>query len=168
METKIKISIRPPKMSDLDSCLKMINSLVEERAMLTIQKKVNRKEEKEYLEKIIKNDKSIHLFLIINGEVMGNARVSMKDKTMSHIGELGISLRKEARGLGLGKKLFKEVMEKAIKKFKPRIITLDVYAKNKVALSLYKKMGFQKIGLIKEGTQYFGKYEDVIMMAKYF
>lgn len=38
---KQKIIIRPPKISDLDSSLEMINSLVEEKAMLTVQKKVN-------------------------------------------------------------------------------------------------------------------------------
>lgn len=163
----MKVSIRGPKISDLDSCLKMANSLVEERAMLTIQKKLTRKEEKEYLERIIKDKKSVHLFLIIDGEVMGNARMDIGDKTKSHIGSLGISLKKEVRGLGLGEKLFKEIMKTGIKKFGPKILTLDVYAKNKIACNLYKKMGFQKIGTIKGGTRHFGRYEDIILMVKY-
>jgi RimJ/RimL family protein N-acetyltransferase len=162
-----KILMRPPRMSDIDSCLKMINSLVEERAMLTIQKKLTYKEEKEYLEKIIKDKNSLHLFLIINGEVMGNARIAMCIGTGSHVGELGISLRREVRGRGLGEKLFKEIVNKAVKRFKLKIITLNVYAKNKIAQNLYRKMGFQKIGTIRGGTQYFGKYEDVIIMVKY-
>lgn len=164
---KIKFLIRPPRMSDLDSCLKMINSLVEERAMLTIQKKLTRREEKSYFEKILNSKNSIHLFLIIDGEVMGNARMDMGSKTKSHIGELGISLKKEARGLGLGEKLFKEIIKAGVKKFKPRIITLDVHAKNKIARNLYEKTGFKKIGTIKGGTQYYGKYDDIVMMVKY-
>jgi len=60
---KPKIEIRPPKMSDLNSLLEMINSLVDEKAFITIQKKLTRKEEKEYLEKIIKDKNAIH-FLI--------------------------------------------------------------------------------------------------------
>ncbi len=162
-----KILMRPPKMSDLESSLRMINSLVEEKAMLTVQKKLTLKEEKEYLEKIIKDRNSIHLFLIIDKEVMGSARVNKNNGTKNHIGELGISLRKEARGKGLGEKLTKEVISKAIKKFKLKIITLEVYSKNKIAQNLYKKMGFQKVGIIKEGIKYFDTYEDVVIMVKY-
>jgi hypothetical protein len=32
-----KIVIRPPKISDIDSSLEMINSLVEERAMISVE-----------------------------------------------------------------------------------------------------------------------------------
>jgi len=162
-----KILIRPPKMSDLESCLEMVNSLIEEKSMLTIQKKLTIKEERGYLEGIIKDKNSLHLFLIIDGEVMGSARISKKEGVLNHIGELGISIKKEARGKGLGKKLLKEVLNKAIKKFSLKIVTLDVFVKNKIAQNLYKKLGFQKVGIIKKGIQYFGEYEDVMIMAKY-
>ena len=164
---KLKIVIRPPKMSDLDSLLEMINSLVEERAMITIQNKLTLKEEKKYLQKIIKDKNSIHLFLIIDGKVMGNARIFRHEGTKNHIGEMGISIKKEARGLGLGERLFKKVMEEGIKKFKLKIVILDVYGRNKIAQGLYKKIGFKIIGKIKGGTNYYGEYEDVIIMAKY-
>lgn len=164
---KPKIEIRPPKMSDLNSLLTMINSLVEEKAMITVQKKNTLEQEKEYLEKIIKDKESIHLFLIIDGEVMGNVRIARLKSAKSHIGELGISIRKEARGLGLGKKLINEILIQAIKKFKLKIIILEVHCRNKIAQGLYKKIGFKKIGIIKKGVQYYGKYEDYMVMAKY-
>ncbi len=129
MNQKQKIEIRPPKMSDLNSLLTMINSLVEEKAMLTIQKKATLKEERKYLKGIIKDKETIHLLLLINGEVMGKAEVVKLKNIRNHIGELGISIKKEARGLGLGEKLFKEVSKQAIKKLKLKIITLDVHAK---------------------------------------
>jgi RimJ/RimL family protein N-acetyltransferase len=164
---KQKIEIRAPKLSDLNSLLLMINSLVEEKAMLTVQNKIIRKEEEKYLKGIIEDKKSLHLFLIINDEVMGSARIAIGSNTRAHVGELGISLRKEARGIGLGERLLKEIMKISIKEFKLKIVTLDVYAKNKIAQNLYKKVGFQKIGIIKGGAQYFGKYEDIVIMAKY-
>ena len=164
---KQKIEIRPPKISDLNSLLSMINSLVEERAMITVQSRVNIKEEREYLKKIVKDKNAIYLFLIINGEVMGSARIAKKENVKNHVGELGISIRKEARGLGLGKKLFKKVLEDGTKKFKLKIVTLDVFGNNKIAQNLYKKMGFKKIGTIKNGAKYYEKYENDILMAKY-
>ena len=61
---------------------------------------------------------------------------------------------KEYRRLGIGKKLIKKIIEQA-KKTETKIISLNVVAGNKVAISLYSKMGFiqekqgQNIRLIK-------------------
>ncbi|MFZ3057577.1 MAG: GNAT family protein [Minisyncoccales bacterium] len=164
---KQKIEIRPPKMSDLDSLLAMINSLVEEKAMIIVQDKVTLEQEKNYLKGIIKSKNAIFLFLIIDGKVMGSAGITKYENIKSHIGEMGIIIKKEARGLGLGEKLFKKVMEEGIKKFKLRIVILDVFKGNKIAQNLYKKLGFQKAGLIKGGEKYYNQYVDNVMMAKY-
>jgi len=154
-------------MSDLKSLLEMINSLVEEKAMITVQEKLTLEQEREYLKSIIKDKESIHLFLIIDGKVMGNARVAKQKGVKNHIGELGISIKKEARGKGLGEKLMKEILKQSIEKFKLKIIILDVFKKNKVAQGLYNKLGFKKVGIIKGGIQYYGKYEDSLTMIKY-
>jgi len=167
---KNKIVIRSPKLSDADSLVELINSLVKEKAMITIQKKSDRKKEREYLSKIIKdarNKESFHLFLTIGGEVMGSAGIFKRNLIKSHTANMGIFLKKEARGKGLGEKLFRMVMEEGIKRFKLRIVTLDVFTKNKTAQGLYKKIGFKKIGEVKGGAQYYGKYEDEILMVKY-
>ncbi|MFA5729788.1 MAG: GNAT family protein [Candidatus Paceibacterota bacterium] len=164
---KQNIIIRLPRISDLDSSLEMINSLVEEKAMLTVQKKSTHKEEEKYLKRILKEKEAIHLFLIIDGKVAGSAKVSRLGNGRNHIGELGISLRYEYRGMGLGKKLSKAVMEKAIKKFKLKIIILNVFKKNKPAYYLYKELGFKKVGMIKGEVKYYNRYEDVITMVKY-
>lgn len=114
MNKKIKISIRPPKMSDLKSLLSMINSLVDEKAMITMQNKPTLKQEKEYLSGLIKDKDAVSLFLMIDGKVMGNASI-YKD-VEEHVGRAGIALRKEARGMGLGEKLLKTVIEQGVKK----------------------------------------------------
>jgi len=168
MKSKQKIIIRPPKLSDAKSLLIMINSLVEEKAMITIQEKQTIEDENKYLIDRIKNGKNhFQLFLIINGEVMGNARITKQGLTKEHIGQVGITLKKEGRGKGLGEKLLKEVMKEGIKKFRLKIITLEVLSKNKIAQNLYKKLGFKKAGLIKGGAKYYDKYEDVLTMVKY-
>lgn len=164
---KTKIIIRPPKISDLESSLSMINSLVEERAMIVVQKKLTIKEEEKYLRGIINDKNSFCLFLIINGEVMGNAEITKLEGVKGHIGNMGISIKKEARGLGLGETLFREVMNRGVKKFKLRLVTLDVFARNKIAQKLYKKVGFKKVGTIKGGIGYYGDYEDNTQMVKY-
>jgi putative acetyltransferase len=162
-----KIVIRPPKMSDLEDLLSMVNSLVKEKAMISIQKKLTVKEEETYLKSIIGSKNSIDLVLTIDGKVVGIAGAYKRGGIQNHVGEIGILIGKDARGLGLGEKLFREVIEKGIKKFKFRIFSLNVFAENKIAIGLYKKVGFKKIGLLKEGVSYYGTYIDSIIMAKY-
>ncbi len=168
---KEKITIRPLKLSDVDSCLSMINSLVEERAMISIQKKMTRKQEEEYLKKTLKEvkDKKHVAFVIdINGKVAGISGISKTDsETRSHLGDIGIFLKKGVRGMGLGEKLFRKTMNEGIKKLKFKIVHLTVFANNKTAMNLYKKLGFVKIGTIKDGFKYYGKYGDCVIMVKY-
>ena len=58
-------------------------------------------------------------------------------------------------------------MEKAVKELKIKIVTLFVYSGNKVAINLYKKMGFKKLGVIKKGVSYYGELIDDYLMIKY-
>lgn len=166
-----KITFREPKMSDVKSALEMMNSLVEERAYISVQEKQTLKKEGEYFKTLFKEIKEktrVDLFLDLNGKVCGSASVSLIDRGIrKHIGELGILLKKEARGRGLGEKLFKKIIEKAAKELKIKIIRLDVYSDNKIAINLYKKMGFKKLGTIKKGAGYYGKLVDNNIMIKY-
>lgn len=166
-----KITFREPKMSDVKSALEMINSLVDEKAYITVQKKLALKEEKEYFKKILQAEKEktrVNLFLDINREVCGSAAVWLiNNSVQKHVGELGIVIKKKVRGKGLGKKLFQKIIEKAVKKLKIKIIILYVYSGNEIAINLYKKMGFKKIGTIKKGVNYYGKLIDNNLMIKY-
>lgn len=166
-----KIIFREPKMSDVKSALEMMNSLVEEKVYITVQEKQTLKGERDYFKKLFKEKKEktrVDLFLDINGKVCGSATVSLIDNGVrKNTGELGILLRKEARGKGLGEKLFKKIMEKAAKELKIKIVTLYVFSENKIAINLYKKMGFKKLGTIKNGISHYEKLTDHILMIKY-
>jgi len=167
----IKIKIRLPRLSDAKSCAEMVNSLVSEKAMISLQKKVTAKQELSYLKSLlkdIKNKKQISYVIDFNGQVMGMSGISLvNDNIQSHIGDIGIIVCSRARGVGLGEKLFQKVLTQGIKKLKFKIVKLGVFVKNKPALGLYKKFGFEKIGLIKNGVSYYGKYEDEFLMVKY-
>jgi len=164
------VIFRYPTIKDLDGLLNCINSLVEERAMVRIQKKKTRKEEKEWLLKTLKNIKAkteVFLVVDIEGKIMGSSGVTKNRGAMAHVGELGISLRKEARGKGMGKRLFKALIREAKKVLKVKIITLEVFGRNSIAQNLYKKCGFKEMGRIKKGVNHYGRFDDLVTMVKY-
>jgi len=168
---KEKTTIRPLKLSDVDSCLSLVNSLVKERAMVSIQKKMTRKQEEEYIKttvKEIKNKKRVVFVIDVNGKIAGISEISrLSEGARKHIGNIEISLREEMRGKGLGERLFKKTMSEGIKKFKFKIIYLNVFGNNKIAINLYKKLGFVKIGTIKKGLSHYNGYGNWVIMVKY-
>lgn len=164
------IKIRYPKFEDIEDLQKYINALVDENAYINRVRKVNRKEEIEFvgdLLKKIENKKATALVVEANGKVMGLAEINKGLGGESHVGTLGIGLGREIRALGLGKKLMQAVIEEAKKNLKIEIVRLEVFTKNKVARNLYKKFGFREVGFIKKGAKKGEQYYDVIIMVKY-
>lgn len=108
------------------------------------------------------------LFLVaVDGErVVGFAAVYRIDlPSLNHNGRLGAGLAPGYREMGLGTKLMARLMKMSRGKFD--FLYLDVFAKNKRAQRLYKKMGFEPCGRIKnyvKGLAYGS--DDALLMQK--
>ena len=91
----------------------------------------------------------------------------MKNKVDSHIGGLGISLHRNARGQRLGTLLMKVVLSEAKRALpKLKILTLSVFGQNVRALSLYRKFGFIEYGRLPKGVRYRNRFDDHVLMYK--
>lgn len=145
--------------------------MVEEEAMILLNKKKTQKEEKNWLKEElenVRNKKGVVLIAEHNGKVVGISDIKLRRGRQNHIGEFGISIRKDYRGMGLGKKLMTQVLELARRELKPKpkIIRLSVFPENRIARSLYKKFGFRKVAKIPKQLQYKGRLLDEIIMIK--
>jgi len=167
-----EIILRYPKFEDGRELLNLINSLVEERAFISVQKKASFKKELYWLfEKIRRIDAKEDIILVLEkeGKIRGLAEVEKFSRVIpgAHIGELEIILAKDMRGKGLGEKFFEVIAREAKKKLNIRIIFIDVAKPNKTALNFYDKLGFKMVGKIKRGFKYYGKYLDDVILVKY-
>lgn len=161
-------TLRAPKWNDLDGLIDYINGLVEERAPITKTEKVTRESEAEWLGQRlaeIENGHTIHLVAEVNGKVVGAGEVSQLAEERSHTGYLGIGISKNHRGQGLGAATLR-ALEELSKKAGLKILILDAFATNTVALTLYEKMGFKEVGRIPKGIYRDGNYIDLIRMTK--
>ncbi|MDD5696610.1 MAG: GNAT family N-acetyltransferase [Candidatus Pacebacteria bacterium] len=165
-----KVVIRKIKKGDEKDLLEMFNSLVAEKTMTIATKKLTLKQEKEFVDKVLegaKNKKQVELVLEINGKILGSAGVRIESDITGHVGNFGILMKKEARGRGLGFRLSKATISEAKKRLKVKIVRLNVSYRNNAAVGLYKKLGFKEAGVIKKGLQFFGRYDDEIIMVNY-
>lgn len=147
--------------------LDYINELIREDAYLLEDMEFTYNQEKEWKKTALKNiRKGNHLHLCaFSGKKMVGGATATRDRGRARGNVLlGIAIAKGFRGAGLGKFLLREMIERAKKKFKPKNIYLSVFAPNRAAMGLYKKLGFRQIGRFPEWVRYKKKHVDVFWM----
>ena len=165
------VSFRYPTINDAEILMNYINKLSLEKTFLTLQgEQQTLKEEtkwlKSFIEKINKSE-LVFLMAFIGGNLVATSHIELKDKIKSHIGGFGITVSKDYRGDGIGKKLMELVISESIKKIKGlKIIELEVFGDNPIAQNLYKKMGFVEFGRLPKGIKHKEKFVDAVLMYK--
>jgi RimJ/RimL family protein N-acetyltransferase len=156
---------------DARVCCDYINALSKEKTFIRFQgEQTSLEEEIKYvniqLEKIAKSQ-AVTLLAFCDNKLIGHSSIDMKDRTESHEGLFGISIAKEYRGEGIGKK-FMEMVLKEAEKYIPqlRVITLGVFGDNPLAKNMYEKFGFKEYGRLPNGSLHKEKYIDHIYMYK--
>lgn len=90
-----------------------------------------------------------------------------KNPRQRHIASLGMMVRTEYQGKGIGKKLMEDILDLADNWLLLVRIELDVTEDNERAIHLYRSFGFEVEGKKKYSIIKDGKYADVLMMARY-
>lgn len=165
------ILIRYPTEKDAQAMCDYINALSIEQTFIRFQgEQVSLEDEEKYLQEQLKKiaqKQTVQLLVLCNQQLIGIAAIDMKDRTEKHEGVLGISLQKELRGEGIGKKLMELILQEAKKNLLDlRIVTLGVFGHNDLAINMYKKFGFFEHGRLPEGTLHKGQYVDHVYMYK--
>jgi RimJ/RimL family protein N-acetyltransferase len=163
-----KIILRNPRLEDLDDLLGLINSLVEEDADIHRIEKVTKEQEKVWLEGSLLKIKKRQLFDLVvevDGKVVGNSELKIKTGRSSHVGYIGIVIKKGYRDIGIGNAMLKALIFHA-ETIGLMMLTLDVFSTNNRAIHVYEKLGFKETGRIPKKLVKNGKYVDEILMVK--
>lgn len=165
------VSFRYPTIMDAEILMNYINKISAEKSFISFQGEQQTLEKetnwlKDKLEKI-KEKECVYLLGFIDNKLIGCSEVELKSLIKKHIGGFGISVAKECRGEGVGKILMDLVIKEAIKNIKElKIITLECFAINNIAINLYQKLGFKEYGRLPQGLKRQGKFVDEVLMFK--
>lgn len=102
-------------------------------------------------------------------EIYGNVILKhlLGIETTLHRSLMMMGIERKCRGKGFGKDLLKTAIDWAKRDPKVEYISLNVFSHNKAAMALYKKLGFEKIGVDRDLFRVFGKsVDDVNMVLK--
>lgn len=101
-------------------------------------------------------------------KVVGNIALNVnRNPRLRHSANIGIMVHKDYQGKGIGKELFKKIIDLADNWLMLVRLELSVFTDNERAINLYKSMGFQIEGTKKYASIRNGKYEDEYSMARY-
>ena len=163
-----QVTLRTPRWEDLDDLTEFINSLVEEGADISRDKKVTREEEAEWLGRRLadlENDKIFFMVAEIDGKVVANSEIGRKEGYSSHVGGVGIGIQEGYRDIGIGTEMLETLIAQA-EEMGLKILTLGVFSSNDRAIHVYNKVGFRETGRIPKEIFKDGKYVDHIIMTK--
>jgi len=151
--------------------MEFINSFVEEKAYLLADKKYTLKEEKEWVKSCMRQmrkKESIDLIMEHDGRIIGKVDARRDRQKLRGNVLLGIAIKPEFRGEGLGYFAMKELIYRVKKEMKPANIYLTVISANNTAKRLYRKLGFKKHHTLKNWVNHYGAYldEDFMILGK--
>ncbi len=111
-------------------------------------------------------DNSVIFIAVVNEAIAGFVTFKGGSRIRKrHAGELGISVRKQYWGLGIGNLLMQELIEWAKATRDIKKINLITRIDNEAALRLYKKYGFQEEGVLTRDLYIGGHFYDAVMMG---
>ena len=167
--TRGNYSIRYPVQGEAAALCDYINALSQEKTFILFQgEEITLEFEQAYLDsqlEKISNGSLVQLFATAGDQIIGVSEVGMKNRVESHIGDFGISIAREWRGLGIGSALMQAVLNEAQAHLPTlKIVTLSAFANNETAIRMSQRFGFQEHGRLPRGIVHHGQHIDHIYM----
>lgn len=109
------------------------------------------------------------LVACVDGEVVGQLKLytSPDHPRRSHAGQIGMAVRDDWQGRGVGAALLQAALEVADDWLNLRRMELEVYVDNEPAVRLYTRAGFVIEGTLRQYVYRDGQYVDVYAMARF-
>jgi ribosomal protein S18 acetylase RimI-like enzyme len=165
------VLLRYPKSSDVEAMRDFINTLSRERTFILFQgEQLSLEEEQQYvarkLEQIARNE-AVQLLAFSGENLIGSSDITMLSGVEQHVGVFGLVIADGFRGQGLGRLLMETVISEAIAHLPSmKIIKLDVFGNNPIAIRLYEKLGFREYGRLPGGVLHREQFVDHVFMYR--
>ncbi len=128
---------------------------------------INYEQEVDFLKGIEGSVNNFMMIAVANNQIIGLTNISGSSRPRTkHNVDLGISVKQEFWGLGVGSKLLQSVLDECRQTEVIRNIHLLVVADNVNAISLYQKFNFKQVGRYSDYHFVNGEYKDILIMEK--
>lgn len=167
------VAIRPFALGDLDRMTTFVNQIVKEKktnrdlGISSFDKRATRAFEGKFLRSMIaleKDRKAVARAAFSSGKMVGTCTIRRREQSdMRHVGLFGIVVLDGYRGVGLGERLMREVLQ-AARSMGIWLVELEVLTMNRGAMHLYEKGGFRASGVVPGKIVRDGRELDIMVM----
>lgn len=156
-----QVELRTIEEEDIEFLQENINNQ-EIRKYLTVRKPVNKVQQREFFQEVVSSDQNIHLAICSDGEIAGI--ISLEDE-QDDIGAatLGLWIASKHQKNGYGTEAARLITEYGFNELNYHRISARAYEYNKGSQKIWKKLGFQKEGELREKTFYDGEFGDILI-----
>lgn len=165
--------IRNPRREDAADLIEYLKVTASETPYLIREPEeitITLEEEYDYIQKVTESEQALLLIAEVDGKHAGNCSLNSYGtfQRYRHRCSVAIALYQEFCGMGIGKRMLKELMAEA-EKCGYEQAELEVISSNQPAIRLYKQLGFQIYGTLPHAVKYKdGTYGDEYLMVKRF
>jgi putative acetyltransferase len=107
------------------------------------------------------------LVAVVDGDVAGMIGLHTSSRPrVNHSAEIGMMVRDDWQGKGVGKAMMQAVIDLADKWLNLARIELTVFTDNEPAIALYRKFGFEIEGTLRKHAFRDGEFVDSYVMAR--
>ena len=165
--------IREARPSDAEKMIGYMQALIAEPgidlAITPEEFNMSLEDEQEFVRDHALAENSLLIVAELDGEIVGILNCSGGRRLSTrHSARLGISVRKDLRDRGLGRRLMEYAVEWAQGSGIIKRLELEVFARNARGIHLYEKMGFEVEGRLRRAHYKDGQYLDSLIMARLF
>jgi RimJ/RimL family protein N-acetyltransferase len=163
-----KINLRPLKIEDAKHTLELRYDVEANKALIAYPYPVNIENEKEWIENLYPKGVRENIYFAIeensSNEFVGYLSLQ-KINYINRNGNFGVIILKKFRGKGYSAEAMKLFFVYIFDQINLRKIKLEVLKENAKAIKIYKDLGFNEEGILKEHIYQDGKYKDLLMMS---
>ncbi|WP_430509199.1 GNAT family N-acetyltransferase [Gottfriedia solisilvae] len=169
LKNDLIVTVREASKDDAQSIIDFYNIVGGETNFLSFGENEFKRDLEEYKTSLTNSKEqqnTIILLVTLNEQIISIASIhSSQAARTKHVGTLGIVIKKEYWGLQLGNSLMEYLIDWSKQNTITRKIQLTCNEDNTKAIRLYKKLGFEIEGIIKEDTFIDGRYYHTVLMG---
>lgn len=161
------ISLRQPADDDIDFLVQLRNDPELQHNLMAAARPNTPGRVRQWLDARL-NDRRTLFFIIADrgsGKALGYVQLKEMDPLHGHA-ELGICLAESAHGTGAATQAVQLITDYASNTFRTHKVVLRVLGANERAIAFYEKVGFRRVGILREHYYYQGRFHDVLLMEK--
>lgn len=158
------MQIRPARESDTTSLRDAVLAIASEKWFLATVDGFSLEETSAFLKRIVEESLP-QATAVVGDQVVGFCDIIPNStKGFTHVGRLGMGVRAEWRGQGIGRRMLIACLALARNAGMEKV-ECQVYSDNLAAIGLYESLGFRREGLKVRGRKLEDRYQDVVLMA---